>query len=49
MTVRVIQLDIATRDRLKAIGKKGETYNDIISRLLEEHGKLPKLGNGETA
>ena len=38
--VAVIQLRIATRDRLKEIGKKGESYDAIINRLLDEqdHG-----------
>lgn len=25
-----------TREQLKTLGKKGETYNDIITRLMEE-------------
>jgi hypothetical protein len=29
-----IQLTKATRERLKAIGKKGETYEEIVLRLL---------------
>ena len=31
----VIQLKRKTRDRLKAHGKKGETYNDIINNLCQ--------------
>jgi hypothetical protein len=34
--VTVIQLEIVTRDRLKEIGKKGESYDAIINRLLDE-------------
>ena len=30
-----IELSKETRDRLKELGKKGETYEDIIKRLLE--------------
>ena len=30
-----IQVSVETRDRLKEIGKKGETYDDIIRRLLK--------------
>ena len=33
--VAVIQLEIVTRDRLKEIGKKGESYDAIINRLLD--------------
>ncbi len=29
-----IQLSIETRDQLKAIGRKGETYDQIINKLL---------------
>ena len=25
-----------TRDALRSIGKKGETYNDIVNRLLDK-------------
>jgi len=30
-----IQVSVETRDRLRRIGRKGETYDDIIRRLLE--------------
>jgi len=30
-----IELSKETRDRLKKLGKKGETYDEIIRRLLE--------------
>lgn len=32
-----IQIHGSTRDRLQDIGKKGESYDDVIKRLLEEH------------
>ena len=32
-----IQLDDKVRDQLKDIGKKGETYEQIIVRLLHDH------------
>lgn len=35
MPATTIQLTTEVRDRLKNLGKKGETYNDIIQRLLE--------------
>ena len=31
-----IQLKTETRDRLKSIGKKGESYDAIINRLLDQ-------------
>lgn len=31
-----IELSTGTRDRLKDLGKKGETYDDIICRLLKK-------------
>ncbi len=34
MAVTTIQLSPSTRDRLKAEGRKGETYDEIIRRLL---------------
>jgi predicted RNA-binding protein YlqC (UPF0109 family) len=30
-----IQVDVTTRDRLKLIGHKGETYDSVIRKLLE--------------
>jgi len=34
--VTTIQMTPATRDKLKALGKKGETYEEIILRLLKD-------------
>lgn len=31
-----IALSSTTRDRLKAAGRKGETYDELINRLLDE-------------
>jgi len=33
--VTTIQLEMKTRDRLMSIGKKGETYDDIINKLID--------------
>jgi hypothetical protein len=30
-----IQVGLETRDRLKSIGRKGETYDSVIQRLLQ--------------
>ena len=35
MKTTTIQVDTETRDTLKALGKKGETYNDIIRKLIK--------------
>ena len=35
MSVTTIQVTTDLRDKLKSIGKKGETYNEIIERLIE--------------
>lgn len=34
MAVTTIQLDPLTREQLKAVGRKGETYDQIVRRLL---------------
>jgi predicted CopG family antitoxin len=34
--VTTIQISPKTREKLKALGKKGETYEDIILKLLEK-------------
>ena len=36
MAITTIQVDTRLRDRLKAVGRKGETYGAIIERLLEQ-------------
>jgi predicted CopG family antitoxin len=37
-----IQVRSETRDRLKSIGRKGESYDAVIRRLLEENeGRTP--------
>ena len=35
MATTTIQVDIKVRDLLKSFGKKGETYNDIILKLIK--------------
>lgn len=35
MVKTTIQIDTATRDKLSARGKHGDSYDDIINRLLE--------------
>jgi hypothetical protein len=34
MTVTTIPLDKETRERLRSFGKKGETYDQILKRLM---------------
>jgi hypothetical protein len=35
METTTIQLDSKVRDLLRSFGRKGETYNDIILKLIE--------------
>ena len=35
MQTTTIQVNSKVRDMLKAFGRKGETYNDIIEKLIE--------------
>jgi predicted CopG family antitoxin len=35
MGTTTIQIDTETRDTLKSLGRKGETYNDIIHKLIK--------------
>ncbi len=37
--VTTIQIDKATRDELKKLGMKGETYDEIIKKLMERAKK----------
>ena len=37
MEFTTIQVKKGTRERLKKLGRKGDTYNDIITRLLKEY------------
>lgn len=38
-----IQLEEQTRDRLKSFGRKGESYDDIVIRLMDHYeGKAKK-------
>lgn len=32
-----ISLDTKTRDRLKSLGRKGETYDALLNRLIDHH------------
>jgi len=34
-----IQVQVETKDRLKVLGIMGDTYDDIIQRLLDRLGK----------
>ena len=43
VTRTTIVVDTSTRDKLKEFGNKGETYEDIILRLLDSYeGKTKK-------
>ena len=34
-----IQIDKGTREKLKQLGRKDETYNEIVKRLIDNAGK----------
>lgn len=36
MTKTTIQIDMKTKDKLNTIGKRGETYDQIINRLMKQ-------------
>ena len=40
--ITTIVLEKEVRDDLKGLGKKGETYNDILKRLIENEKKSSK-------
>lgn len=44
-----VQLDRNLVEQIKEIGKKGETYNDIIARLLNEYMEERWKRKSETA
>jgi len=44
--ITTIVIERETRDKLKKIGKKGETYNDIIKRLIENNETKQYYRNG---
>ncbi len=35
MTATTIKLDVETRERLKTFGHKGETYDDLLNRMMD--------------
>ncbi len=45
MIKAIIVVNKEVHERLKALGKKGETYNDIIARMLnkQERKKVQKV------
>ncbi len=42
----MIRIQKRTRDRLKELGKKGESYNDVITRLLKERDEKRRKNPG---
>ena len=36
--ITTIPLSKATRDRLRLIGRKGETYDELLNRLIDAYG-----------
>jgi predicted DNA-binding protein len=42
-----ISLDEETRDRLKALGRKGETYDDLVNRLIDHYLGVEREDDGD--
>ena len=38
--ITVVRVTKETRDRVKAVGRKGESYNDVIIRLLNVYEEI---------
>jgi hypothetical protein len=43
MATTTIQIDVQIRDQLRARGRMGETYNDVIRRLLAATRSLDSM------
>lgn len=39
-----IPLTMDTRDRLKALGRKGETYDELVNRLIDHYLRIQARG-----
>jgi len=37
-----VSIEKETMERLKQLGKKGDSYDEIINRLIDEHGHKEK-------
>lgn len=44
MSRTTISLDTETRDRLKALGRKGETYDELVNRLIDHYLRIEQGG-----
>lgn len=42
MTATSIRVDTETRDRLNEVGRRGESFDAIINRVLDEWAELKK-------
>lgn len=42
MSETSIPLDFATRDRIRSLGSKGETWIALVNRILDEYEELKK-------
>jgi len=45
--ITTIQVELAVRKRLQALGMKGETYNDIIKKLLRTAAYADFMDDGK--
>jgi predicted CopG family antitoxin len=49
MPTTTIQVDIEVREQLRSLGRMGESYNDVIKRLLVATRHLPSVRAGGRA
>lgn len=42
-----IPLEMETRDRLKELGSKGETYDELVNRLIDHYIESQEVEEGE--
>ena len=48
MTSTTIRVELDVRDRLRAIRDDGESYNDVLRRILDGETNVPLEGRGRS-
>lgn len=42
-TDKIIKVTLKTREKLKQLGRKGDTYDDVINRMFAELTEYPEV------